>query len=567
MKKSALAAGVLAVVVVAAGGGWLAVHMVETKTEQAVRDMLADISATAQSVEYDLLRNTLHMGQVSYTMELGDMRGTTNIEDITLTGFDRACLDPAASGPELPLVADSLVATNLTVSSTGSGADSRGGMAEVRMEGWRQNLGKLAAAYRQEPWGEAFFAEVYRYRVEMMAYKDYRMSVEVPDHKPLTMSMALYGLLGPAGSASAEGEAGRTLSLFINDVRMTVPDVGSVGAERVEIHDLLLPPPAAMKDLTHLLLDAPSAQDLGSQAMREAGEAMVKVLGNAYRGTTPYKEIVVRSYALQPSAGNASPRRFEELRNRLSLADPFVFGLDMIGYHGDWNDMPEDFQAEGRVFLPDGFLLDGSLQLSLRPDKQESTVDWSSGVRGLGRIEGKNSLLLNVADMDEMLNMPEGQLVGRVFLKDADVVYTDHGLEALALTAFARNQGISAQALRARLLEQLPSLSQQAGELGPMLEKAASVMLDKPGTVRIQCRPEEPLALNQALMILLIQPRALNLTVTAEPGDKTLLDWIPAALQQEAPESPAAATGASGSPDDAAVGEKGPASIENERIS
>ena len=78
----------------------------------------------------------------------------------------------------------------------------------------------------------------------------------------------------------------------------------------------------------------------------------------------------------------------------------------------------------------------------------------------------------------------------------------------------------------------LPLLSAEAGELGPMLEAAANIMLDKPGTVRIQCRPEQPLALSQAFLTLLLQPQVLNLTVSAEPGDKSLSDWVPAALRQ-----------------------------------
>ena len=77
----------------------------------------------------------------------------------------------------------------------------------------------------------------------------------------------------------------------------------------------------------------------------------------------------------------------------------------------------------------------------------------------------------------------------------------------------------------------LPLLSEEAGELGPMLEAAANIMLDKPGTVRIQCRPEQPLALSQAFLTLLLQPQVLNLTVSAEPGDKSLSDWVPAALK------------------------------------
>ena len=70
MKKGAWAAGVLAVVVVAAGGGWLAVRTLESKTEQAVRAVLAELSATADSVDYNLLDNTLNLGRVAYAQDV-----------------------------------------------------------------------------------------------------------------------------------------------------------------------------------------------------------------------------------------------------------------------------------------------------------------------------------------------------------------------------------------------------------------------------------------------------------------------------------------------------------------
>lgn len=553
MKKGAWAAGVVAVVV-AAGGGWLAVHTLETKTERAVRDMLADMSATAESVDYSFLGNTLRLDGVHYQMELDGQRSATSVESLTLAGFDRACLDPEA-GPELPRVADSLVAAGLGISGSGE-VVTRGSIAEVRVEGWYQNLGKLAALYSQEPWSEAFFAETYRYRLDMMAYKDYRVSVQVPDQKPVSLSLALFGLLGPAGSRDAGGEAGRTISAFFNDFTADMPGYGSAGVKRVEMHDLLLPPPAAMSRLMTLAMESRTARAQSMEAMREAGEKMWKEMAAAYRGTTPYTEIVFQAYEFRPEReGTVPPLLVDEVRNRLSLADPFVFGLDVIGFHHSWSEVPAGWRLVGSAFQPDGFLADGSVQLSLRADRQPSGVEWSAGLRDLGRVEGKNILELNVADLDDVVKLASNQLKERVFLKEADAVYTDHGLAALALAATAQSQGIAVEALQHTLENELPTLGREAGELGPMLEKAAGVMLDKPGVLSVRCRPARPLPLPQAFMALLIQPQILNLTVSAEPGDKPLLDWIPAGLKQRIPEAGAAAVRPDG-PDDRPVSEE-----------
>ena len=531
MKKGAWAAGVLAVVVVAAGGGWLAVRTLESKTEQAVRAVLAELSATADSVDYNLLDNTLNLGRVAYAQDVAGRHSTATVENITVTGFDRACLSDA-SGSELPLVADSLVASDVDIKVVDPSMTSRGTIAEIRMEGWYQNLGKLAALHRQDPLGEALFAEAYRYRMDMMAYKDYRVSVTMPDQKPLTASMAMWGLLGPAGSRDASSDAGRMFSMFMNQFRMELPGLGVGSVERAELHDLLMPPPASVSRLTALTRKMEAAESEGRDAALKQGEAFLKEWVDAYRGTTPYKELVLRSYAFQPEQEGTPPLLVDEVRHKLSLADPVVFGLDLIGLHGSWSDMAPGWREAGPAFLPDGPLVDGSILLSLRTERRPSSVEWSAGVQNLGRAEGKISLELDIKNLSDVLKLPLDRLMANVFLKDADATYADQGLEALALTVAALDEGVSVEQERDVYKAALPLLSEEAGELGPMLEAAANIMLDKPGTVRIQCRPEQPLALSQAFLTLLLQPQVLNLTVSAEPGDKSLSDWVPAALRQ-----------------------------------
>lgn len=541
MKKSSWAAIALAVVLLAAAGGWLVVRTVESTTEQAVRDMLAALSASAERVDYSLLSNTLNLDGVAYARGGQGLSASVAVGHIRVTGFDRACLDASFNGGELPLVADSLVAADVEIRSSSLGVDSQERIAEIRVEGWYQNLGKLAALYQREPWSEAFFAEACRYRLEMLAGKDSRVVLSIPSQNAaLSMSRAMFGLLGPAGSRSAASEEGRTISLFVNDVRAGLDQDGG-HVERVEVRDLRLPSPACASRLAGLMgkLQKLSAHgDLSdtSEAILEISEAMGRELGRDYWNSTPYGEIVLRGFSV--TSGDAD-MRLDEMRHRLSLAEPWVFGLDLSGLHGSWDAMPLEWRRAGSAFLPDGPLMDGSLELTFRPRRQPSSVTWSAGVRNLGRAEGAFSLELNT-DIAEMLNLLKNWgthatadwAARNVFLKEAEASYADQGLAALAVTLSALHGGTSVEREWNSMKAVPPVLGEDLGEIGPMLEKAAATMLERPGTLNIQCRPEKTLSLGALLMALLLQPESLHLAVTAEPGEKSLLDWVPPSLRQ-----------------------------------
>ncbi|MCH5276457.1 MAG: hypothetical protein J1E80_01345 [Desulfovibrionaceae bacterium] len=529
MKKNLWAAGALTVVLLAAAGGWLVIHAVEAKTGRAVRDVLAALSVSADRVDYSLLDNTLNLTNVTFAWERGALRSSGRVEHIRVTGFDRACLK-ASAGAELPLVADSLVATHVEITDSFQKMVSRESIAEIRLEGWYQNLGKLAALYRQAGLSEDFFAEAYHYRLEMLACKDSHVVLTNPgQNDAITISRAMYGLLGPAGSRSAAAEDGRTLSLFINDARTRHRD-GDSHAERVEVHDLRLPSPAGASRLAGLMEELQAigaAGDPGDplEALLDIGETMAAEMVEDYWGSTPYKEIVMRGFSVEARDGQL---RLDEMRHQLSLADPLVFGLELKGLHGSWDAMSEEWRRAGSAFLADGPLLDGSLSLSLRSERRPSSVAWSTGVRDLGRAKGSFSLELSELST---LALSTDWLLANIHLKDAEAVYSDQGLAALVLAVSALYGRNSVEQEWSDLKASLPALSEDAGEIGSMLEKAAAAMLERPGTLRVRCRPERPLPLGGLLITLLLQPESLNLDVTAEPGDKSLLDWIPSSLR------------------------------------
>lgn len=543
MKKSSWVLGALAVVLLAATCGWLAIHIVESKTEQAVRDMLAALSASAERVDYSLLNNTLDLDSVACAWEKGGLSAT--VEHIRVKGFDSACLDASLNGGELPRVADSLVATGVEITGNFLKTHSQKSIAEIRLEGWYQNLGKLAALYRQAGWSEAFFAEAFRYRLEMLAGRDSRSVLTGTAQQPaITTSRAMFGLLGPAGSRDVAAQEGRTVSLFANDVRVEHAFGGS-HTERVELHDLRLPSPACASRLAEsmiefLRLNADGDPGDPLEALLDLGDAIGGELGGDYWNSTPYKEIVLRGFTVKSKDAGTRPHeiRLDEIRHQLSLADPLVFGLDLNGVHGSWDAMPEEWQRVGAAFLPDGPLMDGSLHLSLRPKRQPSSVTWSTTVRNLGRAEGSFSLELDT-NLVEILNLFENWgantaadwAAKNVFLKEAEATYSDQGLAALALTMSALYGGTSVEQEWNDIKAALPVLGEDAGELGPMLEEAAATMLDRPGALRVECHPVQPLSFAQLFMALLLDPESVRLVVKAEPGDKNLLDWIPSSLR------------------------------------
>lgn len=529
MKSRALIIGAV-IVVVAVGGGALGVSLMEKKTEQTVRDLLAGISTSAETVDYDLFSNTLRLGTVRYTIELAGQRTDTTVDAITMEGFNPGCLDDTVSDAGIPLVAERIIATGMTGASSNGPMESTLTLGEIRLEGWHQNLGKVAALYRQEPWSEAFFAESYRSSLDMLAYKDYRVSAMAKGlPRPVVMTVGTMGSMGRIGSPDGKGDGTRTWSLFMNDGACDLAGMAAGTIRRIEVHDMLLPDAASMARLMPLIinmgrtLDTPEA----SKDMQETWE----VLTQAYAAQAPYREIVIQDYDFQVQG--ESPMHLGEVKNTLAMGAPFVFGLDITGMSGNMIKMPADVRRNLEAFAPGEPLVDGSILLTLRPGGQESSVQWSADLQKLGAARGSFDVRLDVKTLGALLTLPtQQQMVAAVKLAGGEATYTDQGLTALALTTAAQNQGMTPESLLASLKEQLPYLAQSMGESGPLLEKAAAAMLDKPGVVHVSFLNPRPMDLSNTLLLMMLAPEKLDLQVTAEPGAKPLLDYIPEALKQ-----------------------------------
>lgn len=528
MKSRTLIIGAV-VVIVAVGGGALAVRLMEKKTEQTVRDLLAENSATAETVDYSLLRNTLHLDGVRYTIELAGQHSDIMVDSASLEGFNPGCLDAAASEARLPLVADRIVMTGISGTGKSAETETSFSLEEVHLEGWHQNLGKLAALYRQAPWSEAFFAEAYRYSLDMLAYKNYRATAMVPGvAQPVVITVGTMGLLGRAGSPDGNSDAGRTFSLFTNDSAFELADFASGTLRRLELHEVTLPDAAAMARLMPLILTMDQTE--GTPEAEKSLRDLSALLAEAYSTQAPYKELLLQDYVFQPKLWRAM--HLEELKNTLSMGTPFVFGLDITGLSGDVLALPASVRSNLEAFSPGEPLVDGSVLLTLRPDGQDSTVQWSAGLQKMGAAQGTLEIRLGVKTLDALPDMSHRQRMSAIQLTGGEATYTDQGLTALVLTTVAQNQGVTPKSMLDMLQAQLPSLAQGTGEVGPMLEKAAAVMLDKPGVVRVSFHSAKPLGLDQLMMMLLLAPAQLDVNVTAEPGPKALLDYIPESLRK-----------------------------------
>ncbi len=537
MKSKSLIAGIAGFLV--AAGAYFVVGQMEAGTEQAVRDTLAQTPLKAEGVDYALFSKKLTLTGVSFDATFESIKIAEHIDSMVLTDFNPDCLKPVAAGTRPALVASDVLATGITgtTSVTVDGPDGKPlitateiSAASLTMKNWYENLGSLIAEYRKNGLSEAFWAEMYYYSVESMVYTDYKTVSNEPNVGLLTVSTASLGLLAPAGSLT-DPMAGRTLSLYMDKMEVGVNGARKAALDRVEMDNLLFPSPKGMVECVALYPALIAAPQLSDEAQARVGEDLLAILKREYSEKAPYSRMAFKGSSFVVPEESGGEIRIENLEHTLALGDPFRLGLHIQGVRIPEALLPEPYAATVKAFAPGGLLLDGLYDVALRPAASgASSAEWTNGVQTLGSLASKVEFLLDVDKLSDMLD--DGFSKDRFcLLSSFDSTYRDSGLAALALALAALAENTTPEDLLGQIrTEMLPLLGGMDNGIG--LAAAVETLLDKPGALTVQLRPENPVALEDASMMLLMDPLSLHPVVKAEPGPKPLLDYMPAALKK-----------------------------------
>jgi hypothetical protein len=407
-------------------------------------------------------------------------------------------------------------------------------IAEYRIENWRQNLGNLAAAFREGGADEAFFREMYHGYCGSWSGRNYHAGSRFPgdgeavnfDGAVVNFEVGEMGSLEPWGSPDGGETAGRTLSFFINDYQVTATasfgETATVALDRIEVRGLLLPSPAGMAALVPLFGDILRHASSPPDAL---AEKLLAVLRGEYSGHSPYSSILLQGMSF--AAPGEDPVRLEELRHSLSLGSPFALELACKGLTvPPYRDTPGIAKIL-RAFAPEGLLLDGSVAVSLSPGKQgPSRLETSGGVRGLGTGRVSLGFLLDVDDLGDLLENdfdPDRD----VLVKDLSMDYADSGFLCMVLALMGDIYGDGAERMYQDLLSVIEDMETSMGPLG----KPLAVMLDRPGTFALSGEFGEGVPLFEMSMRM-ISPNGLSFAVSAEPGPKGLLEYLPESLKE-----------------------------------
>lgn len=533
MKKRSLVIGGI-VLACLAGGGVVLTSVLEQKAEQQVRDALAATSAvTAESVSYSLWGNQLDISGIKFEFEVVGQKWKGSANSASLSGFDPDSLNPDVKG--LPRVAETLVMTGIAWDTSMGDPKSavytsvETTLEEVRMEDWYQSLGRLLG----QKWGsEAFWAELYHYKLAMLSYKNYDIKFAVHDSEPFTEHIAFAGLLGPvdgAVPASAGGEnlGGRKFSLFANDITFDMSNRAKIDMKRMEMRDIVMPAPADMvfiMEINKKIMEEPDNMELPMQLLER--------LGTTYATVSPCRTFMLQGMNI--AIEDLPTIRMQELEQTLEIDAAVRFGISLAGLNvavtKEQLAQLEPFDA----FLPkaetEGLTTDFAFMLTASPESVgASRLDWSTNAFGLADGKGSVDFMLDVASLKDFL-LPTASFEQAFKFKETTLDYTDNGLVAAAVAAYGKDVGISAQESQQALLAQVPMVLGVAGPLGEPLLEALTTMLETPGKLTASLSFAKAVLGNQALLMLLMEPESVTLKAQAEPG-KPFADWLPASLK------------------------------------
>ncbi len=501
---------------------WFTVVIVESRVENTVREHLEKAGATCGNLRYRLVSDELVLEDVAWGMERPDAREELNIRRIEIVNPNRAAFD--ASTPDRPLVAERIAAWDVRRSyfeGEVQDSDMQWIIAVIRIEGWRQNLGRLMEAWRTHPRSESFFSALLDYSADSFTYTDVRGTfirdgvkteggaeyVAVKDMEEGVLSCQVENFFFSGGTPSIQGNIAR-----------------------IAVTDLQLPSPALLAGFVEAL----SVSDNGIIASGKTGYALeadvmarLESLARDYVLGGSYGHIHLGNMAFSvPNPETGEPKNLlSATRIDCSLSP----------------DIPRSFEfaVEG-LFIPDAMAqivrdtelpnlgvadlyLDADMKIAVPGDQDMAMLAFDTALRDLGVVTGKMWLKIpHESSVESVVSDPEAWLM-QASLGKGTFSYTDNGLVSRLLRAGAARTGMTREAFLAFYRQRISSSLRGVPVTG--LDKAVMTMLEKPGTLEFQISPRQPVSVITFFMAVLFDPEFMGIQVSATPGSKSILDF------------------------------------------
>lgn len=533
-----------AVVVCAAAAGGFGVYTVEKSTEAAVAEALSAVPAKAREIRYSFLENTLVLKGVEYEVTSEGLERSGSIESVEVKGFNRRYVFTKSDAPyspeTLPVVAESIsvegVDDKVTLGRTGTVEQK---VKKVLLTGWYQRLGTLLSLHREHSGEEAFFEEMYRCRIDGMEASDVTMTLSESDMTPVTISVGRMALLEGV-HAPAAGEKVSPVSLGFFGLSFSGKDV-SGGLKTLELRDILMPEPEILAAFlsTAGKLDAVDEEELFGEVGDKLVMDMDRIIRRAYEDKVPVGRMFMEGGSLsmrdaseekggKPSVFSMTMKSFDY---RLSETEKktFRYGTELSGLTMNFPETMEEADILSR-YAPKGLTLNVSCDSVLSRDAFSGSVRYE--LEGLGVLEGDMAMLGDIrraldsvvygggaTDMDALMN--------RLRLKNMHVVYQDSGLLAMAVEIAARWGDSPVESVLEEGSVFLQRMAQEKERPVRELGTALLAMYERPGRISMTVSPEQPMNVTEAITLASLNPDALPLSFSAEPGNRPLRDYLP----------------------------------------
>lgn len=537
------AAGVL-VVICAGAAAWFGMQTVERRTEEAVAESLASVSAKAGEIRYSFLQNTLTLKGVEYEFTDAGFERRGSIENVEVRGFNRRYVFTTSDAPydpdDLPVVAESITATGIVDKMTFDKTSVVEQKAQqAHLTGWYQRLGTLLNLTREHRGEEAFFEELYRCRIDGMEVSAMSMKLVEPGMEAVDLSVERAALLEGL-RAPASGEKVSPVSLGFFGLRIAGRDF-SGGLDTLELRDILVPEPAIIAEIvrTGKKLDAVDEDDL----LGSAGEALFMKLDGlirkAYEDKMPVGRLFMAggTFTLQdtPEEKGAKPSvlsmAMKSLDYRLSVTEEGAsrYVTNLSGLTMKFPDTMEEADIIAR-YAPDGLVMNATGDSLVGDDALSGKARYE--LEGLGVLEGNLEISGDIRALQHavMDGDPSGEmekLMQTVRLKGLNAVYRDSGLMAMSVEIAARWGDSTVENELNELSVLLHKMAQEKERPVRELGAALLVLFAHPGEFVMSVAPERPMSFMEALMLASVNPDALPVSFSAKPGEKSLKDYLP----------------------------------------
>lgn len=521
MNKKSLSIGICIVAALCILGV-IGISLFEGKIQDSIKKELASNGITCGKIDYSLISDKLLLADVIGNIEIMKMQQQFKVSQVEIDKPSLDALDPAVSGQ--PLVAKTIVLKNIQQQTKGNQVEGISTTAEVRIEGWRQNLGKVRQEWEKNPKSEAFFTAALNYSIDSLSLIDSKNLSKQGNFQFATqmenmLSQNLHGTIFPSHRVE------KFHASISDPSKKNLPSNLNLRLDLLELTNFRLPlSPSMLKVLSEI--DPQKQQE--NEILIE--KRVLPLLKDYLDEGSPWAKMRLAGITVDWSqAGSTRPNNFftlQELSNQLSFNQPYKFelalqnffvpnGMTLINQELELTDIP--LGAENKDVR-----MNTSLKVDLPSWNDLGNVALDIDITGLAGL----ACHLTMQPAGEMPNDADEieKWIEKIAFGKSELRYADKGLMAWLFNMMVKQNDQSPQSLLAELK------SDAAKELSPLpisgLSNAVAVMLDNPGTLTLSANPDIPLNAAALTLAFMLNPSALNLKAVAEPGAKTLMESV-----------------------------------------